>query len=139
MSDAIDFIEAHDAEIASIAFSPDGRCTIAFSHVAVYFPTATKPGEDEAFEIWSYPARLVVDGVTQLRCNGSFTGERVMDGEIFAPEGSAVAWARLRDHSAVKRLELQLFGGTEIAISCEGAQLTLGERGEYLERWSGPL
>lgn len=138
MKDEIDFIEAHDAQISSINLSPDGRCTLAFSHVAVYYPTTKKPGEEEASEPWSHPARLVVDSVTRFSCDGSFTDEPVMEGEILAPDGSEVDLTRLREHLAVEHLELRLFGGTKITITCQGAQLTLGERGEYLERWSEP-
>jgi hypothetical protein len=139
MRDEIDFVEAHDARISLIALSPDGRCTIAFSHVAVYYPTARKPGEDEGFEIWSHPARLVLDGASSVYCKGLLRDDRVMDGEIFDAEGSKLRWKVLRERCPVEKLELHLATGTEVVIHCKAAKLSLGEHAEYLERWSGPL
>lgn len=139
MLDDVEYIEPHDATISSIELSTDGRCEIPFSHLAVYHRTSVQKGEEVAFEIWSHPARLVLDGASSVNCKGLLTDDRVVDGEIFDADGSELRWKILRERCPVDKLELRFASGTEVVIHCNAAKLSLGEHAEYLERWSGPL
>ena len=129
------WVDFHDAELSEVTLGHDGGLAISFSSINVFEKTA----RPDLFEIWTYRATLVAEGVDDFHSTGTWSadawvGDLTVDGET----PKADPW-HLGADGAKHRFALSVVGPVTIRWTGTRATLHLLERLEHLENWEGPL
>ncbi len=140
-SDRPDFLELHDAVVASFTVLEDSSAVLRFSHLCAY--RAESPG---SFGVWSHGATLTLTGVEAVAFEGPWrlaTQGDAVDYAFVSPasaaiegegvsEGEEIPPATLLDGVAAVRLYMRWGSGARLEIAAARAHLELtgGERFE---------
>lgn len=132
---AISLIELHDARIAAFRLQMGGKADFEIAHLVVFLQVGS-----EEYDVWSFAARIHLQGVRYFELTGELAkDDRVLDAEFTGNGGNVLAWKQLAAGAPINRIVLDFASGVKLTLACETAQISLGERVKFLERWTGPL
>jgi hypothetical protein len=132
----ISLVEFHDGQVERVVLERGGRMVIRFSCLNVY-----EEKEIDRYDVVAYDAELSAVDVVELHCRGAL--EHTSRISFIRLNGDEPTSSSLEGTVAILKAggyaELCFDNGTIISFQCSRIELELGQRGEVIEQWEGPL
>lgn len=131
----IALIELHDGNVSAISVSANSEARIEFSHLSVFHRVRA-----DEYEVFSHPGALLVSGATTCTIAGSWSADdKVIVAKIDEREIRSISSVDAFGALTGKKFALIFENGTTVVLAFELLRLELGEAGEKLDDWDGPL
>jgi hypothetical protein len=129
----ITVVQLHDATIIDLQLRANGRLIIRLDGVSVFRRVSAGLAD-----VFIHKGRLEIDGLSSLSLKGRGwlvdDDDYILDDTITDELGRTLHWVDL-DPNEVRRVELVIFSGSRIEISCSRAKLELARQAEFSRQW----
>ena len=127
--------EFHDARLGSVTVCSGGSGAVSFDHLNVFIDKSLNH-----FEVWSYRADLLLQGVGQLSLDKLLgSSDYVSDGCVVDAAGREVELASALEWTNADKVEMILSSAAKLSLKVARVQLSLIAPLKKLDDWSGPL
>jgi hypothetical protein len=129
----VEIVQLHDTTILDLRVRTSGRLTINLDGVSVFHRVTPI-----LFDVFIHRGRLEVSGLTKFSIEGpgwiKDADDYILDDTVTDELGNALDWVDLVPES-VRNIELGIFSGAQIKVSCTRAEVRLSRKGELAHQW----